>query len=534
VRLRVDALAAAAVQFAPMTAPSPDQLVPGSVLADRYEIIRRLGSGGMGAVYLARHQLMDRLCALKVLPPGQHRDAEALERFTREARNASRIIHPNVCTVFDFGTTSDGVAYLSMEYLEGRTLGAILAESSRMPLDRAVRLAREMAAGLDAAHGLGIVHRDLKPDNVMVIPGRTGETVKLVDFGIAKALEAEPAKGVTAPGVVIGTPDYMSPEQFAGDPVDPRADVYALGVIFYRMVTGSLPHQGETARETLTKRLTEPPRPLGDAAPDLVVPAGLQSILNRVLARRPEERYPTAGAFADAVIGLLTGPLEIGFAPTVRLDTATAPITVATPVPKRRMVVPALTGLGIGAAVLAMVLLKPGGAAPEGPAGNSLEPQPVDTAPAQGPDVAPLSRPDTSSNRPRATDPVRRTEPAATTGTTLVPPAAPPPAPTEPAPLPDLPTTDAISDPATRGASRARAEQITERVDASYGYRADAALLVALAYLEDERPDLARRWVLRAQAFNDLAPADTARARRTRTINRQLSTLNRTPTDTTS
>jgi serine/threonine-protein kinase len=500
-----------------MTASSPDQLAPGSILADRYEIIRRLGAGGMGTVYLARHQLMDRLCALKVLPPGQHRDPEALKRFTREAQNASRIIHPHVCTVYDFGTTDDGVAYLAMEYLEGRTLGAILAGQPRLPLDRAIRLTRAIAGGLDAAHELGIVHRDLKPDNVMVIATKTGEAVKLVDFGIAKALAQDPSGSMTAPGVVIGTPDYMAPEQFAGDPVDPRADTYALGVMFYRMVTGSLPHQGESARDTLTKRLTEPPRPLAEAAPDAMLPEGLQAVVDRVLSRRPADRYPTAGGFGTALVELFTGPLEIATLPTVRLDTATAPVPQR--VPQRRGIALAVGGVLGAATIAAVVLLRPPAGNGASPAGNlPVQPPPpppssVQPAPAPVPPPAGTAR-DTS----RGVSPVTRPgglRPINPPPESLR--VAPPPPPGVPST--SLPTIDDVNkldvvDPASRGADRAKAVQYYSRVEADAVVRARAAFVVANAYGLDQQFESAEMWVDRAITMNQITPAGPERTDR--------------------
>ena len=520
-----------------MTASSPDQLAPGAILAERYEIIRRLGAGGMGAVYLARHRLMERRCALKVLPRGHHRDAEALERFTREARNASRIVHHNVCTVYDFGTTAEGVAYLAMEYLEGRTLGAILAEQARLPLDRCVRLCREIAAGLDAAHELGIVHRDLKPDNVMVLPTRAGETVKLVDFGIAKALESEPSREMTAPGVVIGTPDYMSPEQFAGDPVDPRTDVYALGVMFYRMVTGSLPHQGETARETLTKRLTEPPRSLGDAAPDLVVPAGLHSIVEKVLARRPADRYATAGAFADAVVSLLTGPLDISSLPTVRLDAATAPVPMAEPRRSRRNLwigAAALTGVAVTVVLLFLQTGTQAGLSPTGQDTTTIPPTVSAPLPPPTTTLADTVRPDTG--RTRAVAPPPATPPRTTRDTpvrVLAPPPAPEPPPPSPvAPVPteaDLPDIDQLFDQATRDAARRQAEQIYGREDAGPSVRAQAALIVALAHSEAQQYRMAQQWATRALVMNQRDVPGARRDARAGRIRNLLSTLPQTP-----
>jgi tRNA A-37 threonylcarbamoyl transferase component Bud32 len=506
-----------------MTSSSPDQLTPGTILADRYEIIRRLGAGGMGTVYLARHRLMDRLCAVKVLAPSQHRDQEALHRFTREAQNASRIVHPCVCTVYDFGTTDDGVAYLAMEYLEGRTLGAILTEQKRLPLDRAIRLTRAIAAGLDAAHELGIVHRDLKPDNVMVLSTRTGEAVKLVDFGIAKALEKEPGGGVTAPGVVIGTPDYMAPEQFAGDPLDPRADIYALGVMFYRMATGSLPHLGETARDTLTKRLTEPPRPLAEAVPDSMFPEGLQPVVTRVLARQPAERYPTAGAFGTALVELFTGPLEIATMPTVRLDTATAPISP--PAPKRRGMALAVGGVVGAAAIAAIVMLRPS-------LGSSAAP--IDTATIQPAPQPPAALPPPAViPQPPAAAPARDTGKRSTQGTrpggmrAVNPPpeslrvAPPPPSGVPSTPAPTEKDVDAldVADDRTRDADQAKAVQFYNRLDAGAVVRAKAAFMAAIAYTLNKRYAVAETWIDRAIAMNDLTepgPERTGRASRYR------------------
>ena len=513
-----------------MTASSPDQLAPGSILADRYEIIRRLGAGGMGTVYLARHLLMDRLCALKVLPPGQHRDPEALKRFTREAQNASRIIHPHVCTVYDFGTTDDGVAYLAMEYLEGRTLGAILAGQPRLPLDRAIRLTRAIAGGLDAAHELGIVHRDLKPDNVMVIATKTGgEAVKLVDFGIAKALAQDPSGGVTAPGVVIGTPDYMAPEQFAGDPVDPRADTYALGVMFYRMVTGSLPHQGESARDTLTKRLTEPARPLAEAAPDTMQPEGLQTVVDRVLARRPADRYPTAGAFGTALVELFTGPLEIATMPTVRLDTATAP--VPQPVPRRRGVALAVGGVLGVATIAALVVLRPSGGNVATPPGNTAV-QPVPPPSTQlPPAMVPSPVQDTGRTASPRTRPGGGLRPVNPTPESLRI-APPPPSAVPSTPLPTINDLIALNvvDSSSRDADRAKAVQYYNQTEADAEVRARAAFMAAIAYNLDREYQLAESWVNRAIATNqDTAPgAERAerdlRYRNWRMTNRRMMT----------
>ena len=272
----------------------------GQLLGERYQIERKLGEGGMGEVYLARHVMMGRQSAVKVVSAGLSRDPDAIGRFNREATNASRISHPNVCAVYDFGVTAEGSFYLAMEYLEGQTLTAALADGP-LPLARAVAILRQIAAGLAAAHELGIVHRDLKPDNIMLLDQKGRETVKVVDFGIAKAATGEGGQRVTRTGLVVGTPEYMSPEQISSDAVDGRSDQYSLALLFFRMLTGSLPFTATSAHEAMAKRLTELPRPLAEVAPDRGFPPALQGVLTRALDRKPGARYPTVEGFADAV-----------------------------------------------------------------------------------------------------------------------------------------------------------------------------------------------------------------------------------------
>ncbi|HJR34298.1 MAG TPA: protein kinase [Gemmatimonadales bacterium] len=290
----------------PVAAESSAGLV-GQLVGERYQVERRLGQGGMGEVYLARHVLMGRPCALKVMNQALSQDPDAVSRFNREATNASRISHPNVCAVYDFGLTPDGLVYLAMEFVEGRALSAVLDDSGPLPVQRAAELVAQCAHGLQVAHDLGIVHRDLKPDNIMVTPGKDREVVKLVDFGIAKAADAGGGQRVTRTGFVVGTPEYMAPEQLAGDPLDGRSDQYGLALVFYRAITGVLPFEGTSAQETLVKRLTDPPRPLAVARPDVPFPAGLQGVMDRALARDPDARYPTVTAFAEAVSAITRG-----------------------------------------------------------------------------------------------------------------------------------------------------------------------------------------------------------------------------------
>jgi serine/threonine-protein kinase len=285
---------------------APATSLVGQVIADRYHVIKKLGEGGMGQVYLAEHVKMGRRSAIKVMSPAMIHDPDAVARFNREASNASRITHPNVCAVYDFGETPDGLIYLAMEFVEGVPLTDLIEQEGALPLARATTIFKQTADALQAAHDLGIVHRDLKPDNIMVARGRDGsDLVKVVDFGIAKAVGGdETGQKVTKTGLVVGTPEFMSPEQLSGDKVDGRSDLYSLALVYFRMLTGQLPFQADSVQETMIKRLTDDPEKLAAARPDLSFPEGLQEVLDTALARTPANRYQTVAKFAEDTLGV--------------------------------------------------------------------------------------------------------------------------------------------------------------------------------------------------------------------------------------
>jgi serine/threonine-protein kinase len=289
-----------------LRAAAPATTLVGQVIADRYHVIKKLGEGGMGQVYLAEHVKMGRRSAIKVMSPAMIHDPDAVARFNREASNASRITHPNVCAVYDFGETPEGLIYLAMEFVEGVPLTDLIEQEGALPLARATAIFKQTADALQAAHDLGIVHRDLKPDNIMVARGRDGgDLVKVVDFGIAKAVGGdETGQKVTKTGLVVGTPEFMSPEQLSGDKVDGRSDLYALALVYFRMLTGQLPFQADSVQETMIKRLTDEPQKLAAARPDLTFPDGLQEVLDTALARTPGQRYQSVAKFAEDVLGV--------------------------------------------------------------------------------------------------------------------------------------------------------------------------------------------------------------------------------------
>jgi len=280
----------------------------GSVMAGRYHIVSKLGEGGMGAVYLGEHVKMGRKSAIKVLTRGLAQDHEAIARFNREAANAARINHPNVCAIYDFGESDEGLIYLAMEFIEGETLTALLDREGPLGPYRAATITRQTADALQSAHDLGIVHRDLKPDNIMISRGRDGsDLVKVVDFGIAKATGGEQGQKVTRTGLVVGTPEYMSPEQLSGDHLDGRSDIYSLALVLFRMLTGKLPFQAGSAQEVMIKRLTDTPLALNDALPGGNFPQRLQAVINHALQRMPGDRCASAEAFARDVLLAVTG-----------------------------------------------------------------------------------------------------------------------------------------------------------------------------------------------------------------------------------
>jgi tRNA A-37 threonylcarbamoyl transferase component Bud32 len=282
--------------------PVADSLQIGSILAGRYRIVQRLGNGAMGAVYLGEHLRIGRKDAIKVLRDSLAHDREAMARFIRGARSVSKIRHENVCTIYDFSDTADGVQFLAMEYIPGSTLRDALEEKGTFPIERALDITVQAANALQAAHDAGIVHRDLKPANIMLMPGRGGaDIVKVVDFDIAKAQDDSDESEVTRLGFVVGTPEYMSPEQLTGERLDGRSDVYSLAIVFYRMVTGLVPFPSDNTREMLVSRLTTAPKPLAEMMPGKQFPPALQSVLDWALQRNPDERTPSAATFAHAL-----------------------------------------------------------------------------------------------------------------------------------------------------------------------------------------------------------------------------------------
>lgn len=279
-----------------------------TVLDGRYRLVRQLKAGGMGEIYAAEHVDTHRRVAVKVLRDPCGLDHVTRERFRLEARATSRIVHPHVVEMVDYGVTEAGVCYLVMELLYGEDLQATLRRELRLPLRRAAKIMVQICKALAAAHEQGIVHRDLKPGNCFRIGFRGVEDfIKVIDFGIAKKLhnlhdsDGDP---LTAAGTVLGTIFYMPPEQATGGAIDHRVDIYAAGAVFYQLVTGHLPFRGRSPDETFRQILLNDPKPARELAPELDLPPAFDALIRKTLAKRPESRFGSADELAAAVANL--------------------------------------------------------------------------------------------------------------------------------------------------------------------------------------------------------------------------------------
>lgn len=352
-----------------------DTLV-GSTVQGRYKIIGKLGEGGMGVVYIAEHIEIEKKFALKVLRENFSKKPEVVERFRQEARSASRIGHPNIVDVTDFGQLNDGGVYFVMEYLQGKSLSDVIKKED-LPLERVASIIRQIAKALKEAHAKGIVHRDLKPENIFLVKREENEDfVKILDFGIAKISDRDSeGKRLTRTGVIFGTPEYMSPEQAAGRNLDQRVDIYALGCIMFEMFTRRVPFQGESFMAVLTQHMFEPTPKIETIDPDTKVPVSVRSVIYKAMAKNQEDRYEDMEAleidlehalkdesyqaeYSENTTSLLTGKREGGEKKNTQIDWT--PSSVADLGRQRRrkslVVAAAVVGVIVVAAVVFTVL----------------------------------------------------------------------------------------------------------------------------------------------------------------------------------
>jgi serine/threonine-protein kinase len=299
-----------------------DPFIGRDILGGQFQVLEKIGTGGMGSVYKASQPAMNRTVAIKILHPKLAGRKDLTSRFRREARAMSQLTHPNTVKVFMYGELEeDGSLYIVMEMLEGKNLNQTVRKEGPLPSDRAIPVLIQVCGALQEAHDLGIVHRDLKPENIFLCrQGGLVDYPKVLDFGLAKVTERQMQPGsviLTQEGMVFGTPEFMSPEQAQGKTLDARSDIYSLAVILYEVLTGKLPFSARTPMEYIQKHVMEPAIPLNDRVPERKFPKGLEEVLGRALAKKRDERFQTAADFAESLRPF--GGVAAASLPTIRV-----------------------------------------------------------------------------------------------------------------------------------------------------------------------------------------------------------------------
>jgi serine/threonine-protein kinase len=371
-------------------APRQDPVI-GKTIKGRYHVLRKLGQGGMGAVYLAEQLSIGRKVALKLMRADGAAEDEFVARFRREARLAAALNHRNIVMTYDFDQDDDGALFIAMEFLNGSNLAQIIRGEGPLSIERATDLALQVAEGLEAAHRAGVIHRDIKPDNVMVVDAGGVETVKLMDFGIARLRDAANASRLTRADVMMGTPAYMAPEQAQGGDANEKTDIYALGIVVYEMLTGAVPFQASTPSAVLLKHIQETPLPLRKVRRE--IPAALESVVMQALEKEPGNRQADMHAVAAGLRSCRTGETQVvqGFAETLVLPSGARD-------GGSKLLQPAFKYAGMG--VVALVLLGGIGFGAWKFIGSSSTPAPAKPV-AAAPD---LPGPETSAEPPRPID----------------------------------------------------------------------------------------------------------------------------------
>ncbi len=369
-----------------------DSLI-GTVLAGRYEVLRRIGEGGMGAVYEGKHALIGKRVAVKVLLEKFHAKSDFVARLLQEARLASSIGHENIVDVTDFGTTDDGRSFVIMEFLDGESLADLERREAPLPIERSLRIARQAASALGAAHAKGIFHRDVKPENLYLVRRSDADFVKVVDFGISKAVkpggdDGAEAYRLTHTGLLLGTPLYMSPEQARGDEdLDHRTDIWALGVLLYECLTGEVPFRANNYLQIISQVLTHEPLAPSRLRPELGIPGAVDAVVMRAMEKDRARRYQTMAELEGDLERLLAGDQNVGTRPAAGVAPA-----VRAAAPKRwPLVLMALAVLAVG---VTAALRRPGVAIAPGPTPGPVPVTPTPrtataTAPADPPGAAP-------------------------------------------------------------------------------------------------------------------------------------------------
>ncbi len=397
--------AAPATKAQPQSEERFDSLL-GIVLAGRYEVLRRIGEGGMGAVYEAKHTLIGKRVAVKVLLEKFVAQSDFVARLLQEARLASSIGHENIVDVTDFGTTDDGRSFVVMEFLDGESLAELAMREAPLPIERSLRIARQVASALGAAHAKGIFHRDVKPENIYLVQRGDTDFVKVVDFGISKAVKPGGDEGpetyrLTHTGLLLGTPLYMSPEQARGsEDLDFRVDIWALGVLLYECLTGEVPFRANNYLQIISQVLTHEPMPPSQLRPELGIPDAVEAVVMRAMEKDRTRRYQTMAELERDLERLLAGDQNVGSPSVVEGD----PQAVERRAPRRWPLVLGATVVLAGGVALA--ISRPGSSGAEVVAherptlpSTAPPPPPSEISAATGP-AAPTPQPHRAHVRP--------------------------------------------------------------------------------------------------------------------------------------
>jgi serine/threonine protein kinase len=400
------ATSGAAPAAAVAVAPSPidetfDPLI-GAALAGRYLIVRRIGEGGMGAVYEAKHTVIGKRVAVKVLLEKFHSNRELVARLLQEARLASSIGHENIVDVTDFGTTDDGRSFVVMEFLDGEPLAQLVMREAPLPVERSLRIARQVASALGAAHAKGIYHRDIKPENVYLIRRGDADFVKVVDFGISKAVkqggneEGPDVYRLTHTGLLLGTPLYMSPEQARGDEdLDHRVDIWATGVMMYECLTGEVPFRANNYLGIISQVLTHTAAPPSKVRPELGIPDAVEAVVMRAMEKDRTRRYAAMADLEHDLERLLAGDQNVG------LPLVTDVPKLAPPPRRWHLGLVAVVALGLG---VTFALSRSAGGGP--PAESAPAPTaPVTAHPSGPPAIRPQETQETVDRSPEPRPP---------------------------------------------------------------------------------------------------------------------------------
>jgi serine/threonine-protein kinase len=428
-----------------------DSLI-GTVLDNSYEVISIIGHGGMGVVYKARHTLMDRVVAIKMLKSTLISDSMSVKRFQQEVKASARIDHPHAITVYNFGISPEGLPYIVMDFLQGNSLAEVIKAEGHVEVDRGVKIITQACEALAHAHKQGVVHRDLKPSNIVLTEyDEDPDFVKVVDFGVAKLMggSAEGAQRLTQTGEVCGSPVYMSPEQCMGQELDLRSDIYSMGILIYETLTGKLPLIGRTMVDTMSKHVSEMPPSFSKIRPDLYIPERVEQVVMKAMAKDPADRHQNMDELREDLENAIPKPGRSSSLRQTQMTSSRDATTAASLLEPKKFSTPVIVAASVGGVIV--IALAVFGFTHLGALSPTKSALPQVTSPSTNPVTSPASTqtgvmpsssggspaaaPSTSTAPGSSANPSTGTGPGTVTGTGTITSDGPGTAPTEPAAL---------------------------------------------------------------------------------------------------